>query len=108
MFDKAQATLLEFPGGLGGSYSIPNSVTRIGDDAFYHCWSLTNVTIPSSVTNIGTNAFDDCTSLTSLTIPNSVASIGDEAFYGCGSLTNVTWPVVSPASERMRSMVAPA
>ena len=30
LFDKAQATLLQFPGGLGGSYTIPNSVTSIG------------------------------------------------------------------------------
>ncbi len=33
LFDKTQATLLEFPGGLGGSYTIPNSVTSIGTNA---------------------------------------------------------------------------
>src|SRR5271169_3370866 len=34
LFDKSQATLIEYPGGLGGSYTIPDSVTSIGEDAF--------------------------------------------------------------------------
>jgi hypothetical protein len=89
LFDKAQATLLQFPAGLGGSYTIPNSVTSIGVGAFLYCSSLTSVTIPNSVTSIGVLAFGNCTSLTSVTIPDSVTSIGDSAFDGSG-LTNVT------------------
>ncbi len=69
---------------------IPNSVTSIGDYAFYNCSSLTSVTIPNSVTSIGNSAFDGCSGLTSVTIPNSVTSIGDYAFYDCSSLTSVT------------------
>ena len=71
---------------------IPNSVTNIGDYAFYGCSSLTSVTIPNSVTTIGYDAFYGCTGLTSITIPNSVTNIGDYAFYGCSSLTSVTIP----------------
>ena len=71
---------------------IPNSVTSIGDYAFYDCSSLTSVTIGESVTSIGDYAFYDCSSLTSVTIPNSVTSIGDYAFYDCSSLTSVTIP----------------
>ena len=52
------------------SYSIPNSVTSIGDRAFSWCKSLTSLTIPNSVTSIGDWAFFPCSRLTSLTIPN--------------------------------------
>jgi hypothetical protein len=91
LFDKAQATLLQFPGGLGGSYTISNSVTSIEGASFYGC-GLSSVVIPNSVTNIGYAAFEDSSFLTSVTIPNSVTSIGVEAFYSCISLTNVTIP----------------
>ena len=61
---------------------IPNSVTSIGDWAFYGCSNLTSITIPNSVTSIGDRAFYGCSGLTKITIPNSVTSIGDDAFVG--------------------------
>ena len=72
------------------SVTIGNSVTSIGDYAFRNCSGLTSVTIPNSVTSIGRWAFDGCTGLTSVTIPNSVTSIGDFAFSSCSGLTSVT------------------
>jgi hypothetical protein len=72
------------------SVAIGNSVTSIGDHAFYECISLTSVAIPSSVTSIEEGAFSRCTSLTSVAIPNSVTSIGRCAFSGCTSLPSVT------------------
>jgi hypothetical protein len=85
------------------SVTIPDSVTNIGDFAFYGCFNLTNITIGSGVTTIGTYAFSGEMSgpydsldpsgcpLTSVTIPNSVTNIGDYAFYGCPGLTNVAF-----------------
>ena len=73
------------------SVTIPNSVTSIGESAFYKS-SVTSVTIGNSVTSIGESAFWDCSGLTSVTIPNSVTKIGDHAFYGCTGLTSVTIP----------------
>ena len=84
--------LLSFaPGGLT-KYTIPNSVTSIGEEAFEGCSSLTSITIPNSVTSIGFAAFVHCSSLTSITIPNSITSIENSAFSGCSSLTSITIP----------------
>ena len=101
LFNKNQTLLIVYPGGKAGSYTIPNSVTNIGDHAFYSCTSVSSVTIPNSVTNIGNAAFYICTNLTSVTIGNGVTSIGWRAFYVCVNLTSVTIPisVTSIASE---------
>ena len=91
-----------FYGSVGlTSITIPNSVTAIGNQAFYKCSSLTSVIIPNSVISIGVYAFAWCSALTSVTIPNSVTSIGGGAFFSCGSLTSVTIPnsITSIGSE---------
>ena len=90
LFDKNKATLIQAPGALAGAYTIPDSVTSIGQSAFYNCSSLTSITIPDGVTSIGVGAFSGCSSLTSITIPDSVTSIGQSAFSGCSSLTSIT------------------
>lgn len=67
---------------------IPNSVTSIGDGAFYGCTGLTRITIPNSVTSIGWLAFSE-SGLTSITIPSAVTTICDGAFYYCLDLKEV-------------------
>ncbi|MBQ2026634.1 MAG: leucine-rich repeat domain-containing protein, partial [Alistipes sp.] len=74
------------PAGLT-EYSIPDSVTSIGECAFAECIDLTSVTIPNSVTSIGSYAFSRC-SLTSITIPDSVTSFGNLAFSECLNMTS--------------------
>ena len=75
---------------------IPNSVTTIGNSAFFNCSGLTSINIPNSVTTIGNYAFYKCTSLTSITIPNSVTTIGNRAFYGCRGLASVISEIKDP------------
>ena len=74
------------------SVVIPDSVTTIGDGAFNHCDSLSSVVIGNSVTTIGDGAFNDCDSLSSVTIGNSVTTIGNFAFHDCSSLSSVVIP----------------
>jgi hypothetical protein len=69
LFDKLQTLLIQYPAGkLDGSYTIDDSVTSIGNYAFYYCSSLASVTIPDTVASIGERAFSEFTSLSSITV----------------------------------------
>ena len=71
------------------SVEIGDCVTRISDNVFNGCGSLTNIRISDNVRSIGDNVFYGCSSLTSINIPNSVTSIGKFCFQ-FGGLTSVT------------------
>jgi hypothetical protein len=76
---------------------IPNSVTEIGQEAFYN-WSANDhpLVIPDSVTSIGDWAFTNWQSNNKpLVIPDRVTSIGDWAFYNWESNNH---PLVIPDS----------
>ena len=91
LFNKKKTALIRYPEGKSQtSYTIPNSVTSIGNYAFCGCSGLTSITIPNSVTSIGNYAFWGCSGLTSITIPDSVTSIGSWAFENCTGLTSIT------------------
>lgn len=73
----------------GSSYPV----TRIGNNAFYGCYtSLHSVVIPNSVTYIGEEAFFQCEYLSSVTFGNSVDTIGWCAFIYCYSLNAINLP----------------
>jgi len=92
LFNKDTTAIIIYPAGKqSAAYTIPDSVTSIGQYAFAGCKSLSSVTIPDSVTSIGNHAFDYCTSLSSVTIPDSVTSIVFFAFDGCSKLTSLTF-----------------
>ena len=92
LFDKDKTYLIHCPPRKTGAYTIPDSVTEIGDRAFAGCSGLTSVTIPDSVTEIGDRVFAGCTGLMSVTIPDSVTDVGRQAFWSCAGLTSVTIP----------------
>ena len=90
LFDKNKTVIIKFPQAKNYvNYIIPDTVTRIEDEAFYGCSSLESITIPDDVTSIGYESFYGCSSLANITIPKNVTSIGNLVFYGCSSLTSI-------------------
>ena len=71
---------------------MPNTITKIGDEAFYNCTSLESITLSRSLTEIGDEAFHACNQLTNMDIPSSVTRIGEGAFSSCFSLTSISLP----------------
>ena len=112
LFNKYKTTVIQYP--LGNSrkeYTIPDSVTKIGEDAFAYCLALTSITISNSVTTIGGYAFAPC-NLSQLTITNSVTSIGEYAFEACNKLTDIyftgteeEWNAIDKSSAKIPSSV---
>jgi hypothetical protein len=92
LFNQNQTTLVEYPAGLAGAYTIPGGVTAIGADAFYGCTALSSITITNSVTCIGNYAFYGCTGLTNVVMGTSVTNIGADAFQFCANLPGITIP----------------
>ena len=86
IIETASNTLIK---GCNNSF-IPDTVTQIGDMAFFRCIHLAEISIPNTVTKIGEWAFADCYALTKITIPDSVISIGSCAFETCTNLESIT------------------
>ena len=73
------------------SVSIPNSVKKIGEAAFYNCTYLKEINIPDSVTELGHSVFYRCLELEKITIPSSVTTIGSEVFTVCPKLKEINF-----------------
>ena len=74
------------------SFVIGNHVESIPSHLCEGLTGLTSLTIPNSVTTIGEKAFYDCTGLTSVVVPNSVSSIGYQAFHICNNAKIKAFP----------------
>ena len=68
LFTKDKKTLIAYPPGRKGAYSIPEGVTAIANYAFWNCLNLVNITIPDSILSIGHKAFNSCESLMEIRI----------------------------------------
>lgn len=73
------------------SLSLPNSITKIGEYAFYACYGLSDIVIPDSVQSIGKYAFAGC-SITKATIPDGVTIIEEGTFAYTYLLTSISIP----------------
>ena len=70
---------------------LPNTLTTIGEEMFYHS-ALKTIVIPESVETIERAAFCGCENLSSFEIPARVKTIEEEVFCYCRSLTSIEIP----------------
>ncbi|MBP3289804.1 MAG: leucine-rich repeat protein [Alistipes sp.] len=95
------STIIAYAEASGTTYTIPDSVTEIGDSAFYYCSSLTTITIPESVTEIGEYAFSWCGRLTSIYCKPTVPPTGSgNMFKSISSLAKIYVPIGSGAAYK--------
>lgn len=79
----------DFNGKKLTSIKLPNTVTKIGERAFWKN-ELTSLTLPDGLKEIGHGAFTD-NKLTSLTLPDGLTEIGSNAFIK-NNLTSIKLP----------------
>ena len=83
LFSKDKTKIIVYPAGKNDmEYTIPNTVTCIGESAFKDVSSLETVSLPDSVITIEDFAFFNCNQLKYLKIPSSVKEIGENTFSG--------------------------
>lgn len=87
VYSKDKTTLVVCPAA--SSVTVPATVTRIEDYAFYYNSNLKKVSLPESVISLGEGAFGDCSSLEKIYLPRSVQSLGAYAFANCYDLEYV-------------------
>jgi len=93
LYDKNQTKLIRYPGGKKDTeYTVPDTVSEIGDYGFCYNSCLTTVGLPDSVKHIGQCAFTEARALESISIPESVTELRAGIFAWCSSLTDVSLP----------------
>ena len=67
--------------------TLPNSITRIGGNAFSHSSTLSSINIPASVTQMGPSIFRNCSNLNEIQLEEGLIVIGDGFFNPIPGLT---------------------
>lgn len=91
LYTADMTTLVAFPGGKGGSFTIPETVVELEAGAFASS-GITHITIPGSVKQIPQGCFEFCRNLQTVTMNEGVAEIGLCAFDYCDELYEVRIP----------------
>ncbi len=69
---------------------IPETVTTVGEYAFYYCDSITKLTLHDGIVAIGAQAFAFCPNLSgAIFLPDTTVSLGDYAFYACERINSI-------------------
>lgn len=89
LYSKDGKTLVQYPKGRSGTFTVPKGVTEIGTYAFYGCEKLEEVILGDSVYIVNNHAFLDCTALRQVSFGISVGTVWDYAFRNCTALTQL-------------------
>lgn len=91
IYSANRTELLFCPVGYIGALTIPSSVTKINDKAFYACSGISAISFVGGNKDmtIGDSVFEGCTGITSIALPSNVVSIGSRSFAGCTKLTDI-------------------
>jgi len=73
-------------------YTVPNTVTRIGGEAFSDS-SLIGINLPESLRTIEHLAFSGCRSLEYIKIPENIVSLSSMTFLACENLRRIDMPL---------------
>lgn len=92
LFDKNKETLIQAPGAISGAYTMPDTVTAIGEYAFSSCNQLTRVVFADGVKSLGAFGFIYCENLEYVDYGESLESVGSFSFGYCNKLTEVNLP----------------
>ncbi|MGN0778505.1 MAG: leucine-rich repeat protein [Aristaeellaceae bacterium] len=71
---------------------LPDSLERIGENAFRYCSQLEEIRLPKALKTLGANALEGCSRLTAVELPDGLTRINKEVFLACSSLQSVKLP----------------
>jgi hypothetical protein len=98
LFNKDKTRLILFPKKANTTtYSIPGTVTTIGDEAFQYS-GVASVSIPASLTTIVENAFGNCRGLTEFIVDPGNANFS--TLNGCLFNKNQSALIIFPAGKK--------
>ena len=95
LYNYEVTAILYYPNSKTGAFTLPSTITTIGDRVFEEKYGMTSITISNTVTTIGSYAFYGCTNLATVTFEDggtSPLAIGDYAFSKCTALTTMSLP----------------
>jgi len=72
------------------TYNIGSQITIVADEAFSYTDCLKNVIVPETVKRVGQNAFRNCKNLSKINLPDAAMDIGANAFYGTAYYDNTS------------------
>ena len=87
LFSKDRTRLYCYPAGARNeSYTVPQSVTWLGMDAFARNAYLLSVEVPNSVTFISAGTFSGCRNLNAVKLSKNIRHIAAYTFENCNNL----------------------